>query len=341
MAITNRILSGLGPYVASRGLDFENLAGRAGIDLSRLEDPDLFVSLNAVLGLFELAAQELDDDAFGLRFAQLNPLPPFGLFHYIMFNAPTLQAALESNSRYSTLIICDYDLSFSIRDGVGTYALGAHAKTSPGRQFQDYVAMLLVARVRLLLCDRSWQPLSVAFDHAPPRNIAEFERALCPRLAFGAATASVQFDAASLAAPVPTADPVLFHDLTTVADKLIAMSPQTRRSVRDRVREYILRSLQDQRVSQEDAAEELGLSVRTLQRELTCEGTTFSQLVDDTRRATAEQLLLDTDLTLTEISFMVGFSELSAFSRASRNWFGEPASSMRKRGRHSGSDRTN
>ncbi len=69
-------------------------------------------------------------------------------------------------------------------------------------------------------------------------------------------------------------------------------------------------------------AKALNVSPRALQRALRRRGTSYSKLVSDTRRATAERLLRNTELPMTEIAFLLGYSELSAFTRAAHDWFG-------------------
>ena len=72
----------------------------------------------------------------------------------------------------------------------------------------------------------------------------------------------------------------------------------------------------------DDVAAQLMMSERTLQRRLAEEGTSFTNLVDDTRRELARQSLNSGDLSLKMLSFQLGFSEPSAFYRACKRWFG-------------------
>ncbi|NEP18534.1 MAG: helix-turn-helix transcriptional regulator, partial [Leptolyngbya sp. SIO4C1] len=67
-------------------------------------------------------------------------------------------------------------------------------------------------------------------------------------------------------------------------------------------------------------AAKLGYSSRTLQRKLQQAGTSFQQVLDDIRRELAFQYLQETQLTASEIAFLLGFSENSAFTRAFRRW---------------------
>jgi len=82
--------------------------------------------------------------------------------------------------------------------------------------------------------------------------------------------------------------------------------------------------------SLEGAAAALGRTPRQLQTELKRHDTSFDEVLTRTRRALAERYLRDSDLPLTEIALMLGFSELSAFTRAARNWLGMPPSQWRQ-----------
>jgi AraC-like DNA-binding protein len=66
----------------------------------------------------------------------------------------------------------------------------------------------------------------------------------------------------------------------------------------------------------------MALSPRTLQRRLAIEGTSFAEVPDDTRRHIAEAYIKDRALALTDVSYLLGFSEPSAFTRAFQRWFG-------------------
>jgi AraC-like DNA-binding protein len=70
-------------------------------------------------------------------------------------------------------------------------------------------------------------------------------------------------------------------------------------------------------------ARALNLSQRSLQRKLSERGTTFRQVVDDTRKQLAEQYLKDSMLSVSEIAYLLGFAEVSSFSRAFRRWTGQ------------------
>ena len=80
-----------------------------------------------------------------------------------------------------------------------------------------------------------------------------------------------------------------------------------------------------------ETARALGTSERSLQRRLGAEQRTWRQVIDDTRRALVERHLHAPGMSLTELSFLLGFADASSFSRAFRKWYGVSASEYKKR----------
>ena len=96
------------------------------------------------------------------------------------------------------------------------------------------------------------------------------------------------------------------------------------------VRRLVASMLGSTTITIEDVAARMTTSVRTVQRQLQVHGQTFKQLVDDVRSTMARRHLADPEVTLTEAAFMLGYSELSAFSRAFRRWTGQSAQEYRR-----------
>jgi len=89
------------------------------------------------------------------------------------------------------------------------------------------------------------------------------------------------------------------------------------------VKEAIKQCLLQRKATQENVASELNLSVRNLQRRLKEAGTSYQAILDDSREELSMKLLKTLDVPLYEISFLVGFTEPSAFYKAFRRWTGK------------------
>ena len=94
-------------------------------------------------------------------------------------------------------------------------------------------------------------------------------------------------------------------------------------------RQLIVKQLEDDGVELAGIAAQLNLSTRSLQRLLQEQGLSFTQLVDGVRRELAERYLADATLDLTDIAFLLGFSEQSAFQRAFKRWMGKTPAAFR------------
>jgi AraC-like DNA-binding protein len=98
----------------------------------------------------------------------------------------------------------------------------------------------------------------------------------------------------------------------------------------NRVKAAIIDALANGAVSEISVATGLHTTPRNLHRKLQKEQTSFKVLLTDVRRELARQYIQDRSKTLTEISYLLGFSEVSSFSRAYKGWTGHPPSEARQ-----------
>lgn len=96
--------------------------------------------------------------------------------------------------------------------------------------------------------------------------------------------------------------------------------------------EWVIKGqLRDGTFSQPEAASSLGLSVRALQRRLSKDGTSFAQVVENVRRASALRMLRETDAAVYEVAFCLGYQDVSSFNRAFKRWLGMSPRDYRER----------
>jgi AraC-like DNA-binding protein len=97
---------------------------------------------------------------------------------------------------------------------------------------------------------------------------------------------------------------------------------RTKQSILEQVKWVLKRLLSGSRPDLLMVARELGMSDRTLQRRITDEGTTFRQLLNETRQELVRQYLGDPSVEITEAAFLVGYEDPNSFYRAFRSWEG-------------------
>jgi AraC-like DNA-binding protein len=162
-------------------------------------------------------------------------------------------------------------------------------------------------------------PRNVSFAHRAPSDLTSHERYFACPIAWERDEDSVEWAAAAVHQPLAT-DPALSAFIQREAQRRLALLPAG--AVPDEVKDVILQRLPTGDVSLTTIAGVLGRAPRSLRRELANAGSPYRLMLDGLRRERAAELTADGQHSMTEIAHKLGFSELSAFSRAWRRWFG-------------------
>jgi len=98
----------------------------------------------------------------------------------------------------------------------------------------------------------------------------------------------------------------------------------------ERLRAALLELLPSGRSQKSDAARALGIGAGTLQRRLEREGTSFQAVLAKTREALARHYLSQTQLTPSEIAYLLGFDDPNSLYRSFRRWTGMTPEAVRR-----------
>jgi AraC-like DNA-binding protein len=129
---------------------------------------------------------------------------------------------------------------------------------------------------------------------------------------------------------VEGADAKLLQILEQACQKILGSgSPKTQDLVH-KVRELIIERLPKSSANIDAIADELNIGSKTLERRLAERGESFSRLLDETRQKAAKHYLEATDLRLSEVAYMVGYTEPAALARAFKRWTGETPNQFRE-----------
>ena len=288
-----------------------------GIDSKILLDPDATVPMSACVGLLADAVRATGDDNLGLHVAEHAELGSFDVHFYAMISSPTLGAAFERVCRYQRLI---HETSQVRLEQSEDRAVLSH-RLAGGMAAPRQTAELLLAswvRAGRVATRTMWSPVEVRFAHPAPRDSREHVRFFAAPVLFATGENALVLPSALLHLPCRRTDPSLLSIIDRyVADRLGGPRVAT---FADRARAALSEELQAGNVTAERLAARLTVSIRTLHRSLAAEGTSYRRLLDQLRLDIAERHLLDDRMSVAEIAFLVGFSELSAFHRAFKRW---------------------
>ncbi len=311
----------------SDGHDAEALVRRAGLDPAKLRDPAARYSTTGMLRLWELAAAVTGDEAFGLRAASFWHPTSFHALGYSWLASSTLGEALQRLARYARVV------SSAVRVGLEHEGGRSCLRTDldPSSPMPSPVAFDTGAAVLVRMCRTSYgadfSPLRVGLPRPRPADAARYHQFFRAPVEFETPNLTIWFDRRDLDTPLPTAN----AELAMANDRIVTayLARLDRTHVGMQVRALLLEQLPSGRVTEDAIAGGLNMSLRSLQRRLKAEGTTYQALLDEMRHELAAQYMAQSRLSINEITFLLGFSEPSNFSRAFKRWTGVAPSAFR------------
>jgi len=308
------------------GCDSVALLTEAGFDPKSLDGPTARCPLTHTARLWRIAVAATGDPAFGIKVASHIKQTTFHALSYGLSASSTLKEAFERVQRYCRVASDAIEYEF--------WRSGAeyHFVIEPADDVTDESVDALVAaylRMCRSLIGHDYSPLRIEFRRERPAEIEDFESLLRAPLQFGAARTCLVFDAESIERALDGGNPELARQHDAIAAQYLAQIE--RDNIQGRVRDALTQRLAQGEPSQEDVAELLNMSARTLQRKLGDGGTTYKEILDETRRVLALAYLSTPRHTVSEVTYLLGFSAGSSFTRAFRRWTGQSPSDWRAR----------
>ena len=171
------------------------------------------------------------------------------------------------------------------------------------------------------------KPEVVHVVHEAPSCAEKYETFFDSKVVFESTGDSLTFSKKDVDQPLSSSNPYLAE----VNDQIIVryLEKMDEEDIINRVKANIVDILPSGNITDEKISNMLFMGVRTLQRRLQKEGTTFQTLLNETRKDLAKQYIKDPNIRLEEIAFLLGFSEYSVFSKAFKRWTGNSPRELR------------
>ena len=309
------------------GIDAHRLLREAGIDPASVREPDARIPSKVWDAVMASAARQIPDPAFALRAARCWHPSNLGALGHAWLTSSTLRTGLQRLHRYSRIVgekaqiqLADtpQGLRFSYdhrRHDAGLCALGA-----------DFMLALVLDMCRMNY-GAALRPTEVSLRRARPADGEPYRHFFgCP-VHFGARADSFLLSVRAADEALPTANRQLASTLDGILERQLAALDRS--TVPARCKATLLEQMTTGEISEAGMAKALHMSRRTLQRKLAEADLSYQRLVDDTRRDLALRYLADPKLSVTDVTFLLGFSSQSAFTRAFRRWIGRSPSDYR------------
>lgn len=323
-------LTGYFEVAASLGLDVVPLLREVGLSRPMMSNPEQMLPARAAIRLLERSAEVSGSTTFGLHMAEQRGIADLGMVSLLIAHQGTLRDALSVLTDYRNRI--NSNLVLHVEEQADVAVLReefAIHPPMPARQAND-LALGVLARLGATMLGPAWKPICVSFSYGRPEpKERDIYRRLfnCPA-EFEGEFDGIVIDRTALDWANPRADPALAAHARTLVDAMLGPSE---RSISEEVEQSIMLRLPAGRASIAASADALGMNLRTLQRRLRLEETSFTELLDRVRIQQAGRYLANPRLRLTDVADLLGYASLAAFSRWHLERFGESPSSARRR----------
>ncbi|MBD2756391.1 AraC family transcriptional regulator [Spirosoma validum] len=327
-------VSNLLGYATQRNLSPERLCTLSGIDLEAFKQQTSVVITPKQLNDLWLNASHLSNDPlFGLHFGESMQLAALGVVGQIIQTSKTVGEALTHAADFIQLLTNLFDMDVSRTDRTFSVQFIPHpdrAAESPFalRQMLDLSMAFVLHEVDGLVLKRiKPDVVTLAYDTA---DTPEYERVLRCRPIEKTDANSLVFDGQYWDEPILTANHELQQILLQKASALLNTFG-TGQLLNERILNYLIANAYLGMPTLEEIAANFNTSSRSLQRKLQEEGVTYQQLADSIRKSLAVTYLESGRYPIKEISYLLGYNELSAFSRAFKRWTGSTPVTYQKR----------
>ena len=314
----------------SAGVALEPLLAAADLTLQQMEDPRIRIPVQSQITFLNAVADAVGDDYLGFHLAQHFDLRQIGLLYYVMASSDNLADALERGARYSSIVNegIAHTCTTGSDMGVMLHYVGV-SRHLDQHQIEFWMTALL--RICRELTGLRLFPSKVRLAHLRKPLSAEFSEFFGDGIEFGASADEMSFTKAEGDLPVVGADSYLNSVLVKYCEEALSQKPSPRGSFRSSVENTIVPLLPHGRAHAAEVARRLGVSQTTFARRLASERLTYTSVLESLRFDLAKRYLAEETLSISEVAWLLGYREVSAFSHAFKRWTGHTPRMARSR----------
>jgi AraC-like DNA-binding protein len=303
------------------GVEVAPLLQKAGLTREQIDDHSARVDVKRQIKFLDLMAAELNDELLGFHLAQNYDLRLIGLLYYTQASSDSIGEALRRAARYSSIV--NESIALRLRQGrdiaIRFEYRGVARRTD---QHQIEFAMVTFVRICRQLTNRHLSATKVSFTHPRNNEAGKFNNFFGCSVTFGATDDQLCFSGSIKELPIAHADSYLNELLTGYCEQALADRETRQSPFALSVENAVTLLLPHGNAGANEIARKLGVSRRTLARRLSAEGLTFAAVLKNLKRDLAKRHLADDTLSISEIAWLLGYQDVSAFTHAFKRWTG-------------------
>jgi AraC-like DNA-binding protein len=314
--------------VARRRVPTAAILAEAGIPEASLADPEAPLPVTAVFAVYEVAMRRIRDDGLPVAIARTFSLEDVPVLGFAVMTAATGREGIARAIRFTSLVSTSGRWTLEERGDVARLRWHREGPRTLGHRLCNEAAVAELVHACRQSLGIDVRVLAASFRHPAPADLRAHHAHFGPQIRWGARADEVVFPRSTLDAVPRLANPALSAHFEQQASRMLVRASADA-PLPLRVRHAVEHALPSGEPGAAHIARQLAMSERTLRRALAAEGSSFRAIVERARHDRARLLLQDRRASLAEIALSLGFSELSAFSRAFKRWTGQAPSEAR------------
>lgn len=307
--------------VRAAGIAPGPLLKKAGLTEQQIGDRGVRLKVHQQIRFLNLVAEAIDDECLGFHLALAPDLRELGLLYYVAASSDDLERAVRRTARYGSMVNEGFALRCLDGDEMGLAMRYVGVSRHLDRHQMEFSLTLLVRLVRQLT-GVQLAASRVTLRHRRGNRSSELSAFLGCDIDFAEPADEIAFPAGTRNIPFVSADPYLNELLIASIEEALSRRSATQGSLRTAVENALAPLLPHGKARVSEIARQLGLSQRTLARRLVAEGLTYSEILESLRRDLAGQYLAEPGLSISQVAWLLGYEETSAFTHAFKRWMG-------------------
>ncbi len=309
------------------GYDPEPILTKVSFKIVQFENPDNRIPYLAAGNLLAHCVAVTGCQNFGLLLGTYANPSHLGIAGFLLQSAANVNSALKSLINYLNLHDEGGFPALTITDNTVLLSYTIHqADVEATGQIYD-LSIVIACKIMRSLCGERWNPAEVLLTRNAPGDPLVYKKYFQAPVRYNSAESALVFSKKWLGYTISTADALLQNHLIREAEALHARQAE---NLLKPLQQLLVHSLANKQMTTTEIAKQLGMHERTFHRQLKSRGTSFRHELEHCRYAISQQLLTATNESLVNISLALGYSNVSAFTRAFKKWSGETPTKWRK-----------
>lgn len=309
------------------GYDPEPILTKVGLKIVQFENPDNRITYLTAGKLLACCVEVTGCQQFGFILGTYANPSHLGIAGFLLQSAANVDSALNSLINFLDLHDQGGLPALAITGNTVLLSYTIYQVDVEAAEHIYDLSIVIACKIMRSLCGEKWNPDEVLLTHNTPSNLLVYKKFFQAPVRFNSAVSALVFSKKWLGYSIPTADELLQNHLLREAEEL--HTKQAEDLLRP-LQQLLVHSLTNQQMTTTEIAKQLGIHERTLHRKLKLQGTSFRQQLEQSRYSISQQLLTATNESLVNIGLALGYSNVSAFSRAFKKWSGKSPDKWRK-----------